>query len=120
MKRRRTRFVTAIEAARAKQENIEANIEFPILTPRSIDAPQEPTVEEPQIESLLSENDLLKEKVEMLRIELEKWKEKCRKQVEKRLHTLVEVADHLEGSPPVLGGEGQEEVVCPECGEIFN
>ena len=30
---------TAAEAARVKWENIEANIEFPILTPRSNTAP---------------------------------------------------------------------------------
>ena len=33
---------------------------------------------------------------------------------------MVEAVDHLEGSPPVEGGEGQEKVVCPECGESFN
>ena len=38
----RTRSVTAAEAARVKWENIEENIEFPILTPQSTTAPQEP------------------------------------------------------------------------------
>ena len=40
----------------------------------------------------------------MLQNELQNWKEACRKQVENRLNTLVEVADHLEGSPPLEGG----------------
>ena len=40
--------------------------------------------------------------------------------MEKRLNTLVEASNHLEGLPPVEGGEGQEKVVCLEGGEIFN
>ena len=66
------------------------------------------------------ENGLLKEEVQMLQSELENWKEACKKQVEKRLNTLVEVADYLEGSPPLKEGDELEKVVCPECGEIFN
>ena len=56
----------------------------------------------------------------MLQNELEKWKEACKKQVEKILNTLVEAVGQLDNSPPIEGGEGQEKVVCPECGEIFN
>ena len=63
---------------------------------------------------------MLKEEVEMLRKELENWKEACKKQVERRLYTLVEAADQLEGSPPMEEGEELEKVVCPESGEIFN
>ena len=51
---------------------------------------------------------------------MEIWKETCKKQVERRLHTLVEVANQLEGSPPAEEGEEVEKVVCPECEEIFN
>ena len=40
--------------------------------------------------------------------------------MERRLHTLVEVVDQLEGSPPTEEGEEVEKLVCPECGEIFN
>ena len=40
--------------------------------------------------------------------------------MERRIHTLVEVADQLEGSPPVEEGEELEKVVFPGCGEIFN
>ena len=63
VKRRRMRLVTPVEAMRAKWENIEANIEFPILRPRTNNAPQEPVEEEPQLEGLLYENGLLKEEV---------------------------------------------------------
>ena len=82
--------------------------------------PQKPAVEEPQIEGLLYKNGLLKEEVQSLQKELENWKEACTKQVERKLHTLVEVADRLEGSPPTEDGEEEERVVCPMCGEIFN
>ena len=104
-----------VEAARERWENIE----FPILTPRSNDALQEPTAEESQIKGLLYENSLLKEEVEVLRNELEKCKEVCKKQVEKRLHTLVEVALQLEGSPPDEEGDELDKVVYPECSEVF-
>ena len=90
------------------------------MRPKENDAPQEPVAEEPQIEGLLHENGLLKEEVQTLRRELEKWKEACRKQVERKLHTLVEAADQLEGSPPAEDGEEEERVVYPVCGEIFN
>ena len=36
------------------------------------------------------------------------------------MHTLVEVTDQLEGSPPTEEGEEVEKVVCHECREIFN
>ena len=42
-------------------------------------APQEPVVEEPQIEGLLYENSLSKEDMQELQKELEIWKEACRK-----------------------------------------
>ena len=58
----------------------------------------------------------MKEEVEVLQRELEIWKEACKKQVEKRLHTLVEFVDQLEGSPPVEEGEELEKVVFPGCG----
>ena len=62
----------------------------------------------------------MKEEVQTLRKELENWKEACKKQLERKLHTLVEVAYRLEGSPPVEDGEEEERVVFPVCGEIFN
>ena len=93
MRRRRTGLVIAVDAAREKWANIEANIEFPILRPKENATPQEPVAEEPQIEGLLFENGLLKEEVQVLRKEVERWKETCQKQVERRLHTLVEVAN---------------------------
>ena len=68
----------------------------------------------------MHENGLLKEELQTLRRELENWKEACRKQVERKLHTLVEVAYQLEGSLPTEDGEEVEKVVCPVCGEIFN
>ena len=52
-------------------------------------------------------------------MELESWKEACKKRVEKRLHTFVEVADQLEGSPPDEEGDELDKVVFPECGEVF-
>ena len=45
VKRRRTRSITTTEAAREIWANIESNIEFPILTPRSNASPQEPDLE---------------------------------------------------------------------------
>ena len=66
------------------------------------------------------ENVLLKEEVQFLRKELENWKEVCKKQVERILHTLVEAADQLEGSSPTKEDEEVEKVVCPACGDIFS
>ena len=40
--------------------------------------------------------------------------------MERKLHTLVEAADQLEGSTPTEDGDEEEIVVCPVCGEIFN
>ena len=65
------------------------------MRPKANDAPQKPATEEPQIEGLLYENGLLKDEVQSLQKELENWKEACRKQSERKLHTLVEVADQL-------------------------
>ena len=79
MRRTRTRSVISAEAARAKWADIEANIQFPILKPRTNNAPQEPVEEEPQLEGLLYENGLLKEEVKFLWKELENWKEVCKK-----------------------------------------
>ena len=120
MRRRRSRLVAAAEAAQENWENIEANIEFPILRPRTNNAPQEHVTEEPQIEGILYENGILKEELQFLQKELENWKEACKKQVERRLHTLVEATDQLEGSSPAKEDEEVEKVVCPACGEIFN
>ena len=120
MKRNKTRSVTTIEVVRERWENIESNIEFPILRPKTNATPQEPVAEEPQIEGILYENGILKEEVQPLWKELEIWKEACKKQVEKRLHTLVEVADELEGSPPDEEGDELDKVVFPEHGEIFD
>ena len=114
------RSVTAAEATREKWADIEANIEFPILRSRTDNAPQEPVEEEPQLERILYENGLLKEEVQFLWKELENWKEVCKKQVERRLHTLVEAANQLEGSSPAQEDEEVEKVVCPTCGEIFS
>ena len=58
---------------------------------------------------------ILKEEVQSLWKELENWKDACRK-----LHTLVEAIDQLEGSTPAEVGDEEERVVCPVCGEIFN
>ena len=79
VRRRRTRYIVAAEASWVKWANIEENIEFPILRPRTNAAPQEPIAEEPQIEGLWYENGLLKEEVQAFLKELESWKEKCRK-----------------------------------------
>ena len=40
--------------------------------------------------------------------------------MERRLHTLVEAADQIEGSLLDEEGEELEKLVCPACGEIFN
>ena len=40
--------------------------------------------------------------------------------MERKLHTLVEAVDQLEGSTPAEDGEEEERVVYPMCGEIFN
>ena len=66
MRRRRTRSVTAAKATWTRWENIKENIEFPILRPRTNAAPQEPVIEEPQIEGILFENGLLKEEMKAL------------------------------------------------------
>ena len=79
MKRNRTRSVTTIEVVRERWENIESNIEFPTLRPRTNAAPKEPVSEEPQIEGILYESTLLKEEVQVLQRELEIWKEACKK-----------------------------------------
>ena len=60
-------------------------------------------------------NSLLKEEVQSLWKELENLKEACKKQVERKLHTLVEAVDRLEGSPPPEDGEEEERVVYPVC-----
>ena len=79
VRRRRTRSVTAVEAAWEKWSNIEANIEFPILRPNANVALKEPVAQEPQIEGLLFENGLLKEEVQVLRKEVKIWNETCNK-----------------------------------------
>ena len=61
----------------------------------------------------------MKEEVQALIKELENWKEACRKQGERKLHTLVEVGDQLKGSNPTEAGNEEERVVYPTCGEIF-
>ena len=66
------------------------------------------------------ENGLLKEEVQFLWKELENWKEVCKKQVERRLHTLVEAIDQLEGSSPAKEDEEVEKLVYPTCGDIFS
>ena len=113
IRRKRTKSVTTVEATREIWATLEAQIEFPILKPRPIDAPQGLVEEEPQIEGILFENRLLKEEFQALRKELKNWKEACRKQGERKLHTLVEAADQLEGSNPTKAGNEEERVVCP-------
>ena len=96
------------EAARKRWATLEAQVEFLILVLRPIDAPQRPVEEEPRIEGLLAENTLLKEEVQILRRELESWKETCRKQGERKMYTLVEAADQLEGSSSTEPGKEDE------------
>ena len=62
---------------------------------------------------------LLKEEVRILKRELEHWKEACRKQGERELHTLVEAVDQLEGPNSIEPGNEEERVVYPTCEEIF-
>ena len=116
----RTRSFAIGEVAWEKWGNIEANIEFPILRPKANVAPQEPLEEEPKIEGLLFENGLLQEEVQVLQKEVEIWKETCQKQVERRLHTLMEAANQVEGSLSTEEGDELKKVVYPECGEIFS
>ena len=71
IRRKRTRSVAAVEAARKIWATLEAQIEFPILEPRPIDAPHGLVEEEPQIEGLMFENRLLKEEVQELK---KNWK----------------------------------------------
>ena len=120
IRRKRTRSVTTVETTRERWANLEAHIEFPILRPKANDAPHELVAEEPQTEGILHENGLLKEEVQTLQRELEKLKEACRKQVERKLHTLVEAVDRLKGSPPSEDGEEEERMAYLVCGEIFN
>ena len=40
--------------------------------------------------------------------------------MERRLHTLVEVVDQVEGSSLIEEGEELEKLVFPRCGEIFS
>ena len=58
--------------------------------------------------------------MQFLQKELENWKEVCKKQVERRLHTLVEVVDQLEGSSLAKEDEEVEKVVFPASGEMFS
>jgi len=62
---------------------------------------------------------LLKEEVQMVRRELENWKETCKKKGERKLHTFVEAVDQLEGPNSTEPGKEEERVVSPTCGEIF-
>ena len=104
--------LTKIRRNIASWETKVATIEIPILRPRlptktketesnrameSTDT-QEPAEGQPQLENLLYENELLKEDVQELREELQRWKEANKKQVTWGLETLVEVVDHL-GNP---------------------
>ena len=66
------------------------------------------------------EKRLLKEEVQFLRKELENWKDVCKNQVERRLHTLVEAVDQLEGSSPAKEDEEVEKVACPTCVKFFS
>ena len=78
-----------------------------------------PVEVEPSIEGLLEENTVLKEEVQILQREVETWKETCRKQGEKKMYTLVEAVDHLEGADSIDPDREEEQVICPNCGEIF-
>ena len=119
IRRKRTKSAAAAEAVRKRWATLEAQVEFPILVPRPMDAPQRPVEGEPSIERLLDENTLLKEEVQVLRRELETWKETCRKQGERKMYTLVEAAEHLEELNSTKPGKEDERVICPTCGEIF-
>ena len=96
-----------------------AEVSREIRATRPIDAPQGLVEEEPQIKGILFKNRLLKEEVQTLRKELENWKEACRKQGERKLHTLVEAMDQLEEPNSIEPGNEEERVVCPTYGEIF-
>ena len=84
-----------------------------------MDAPQRPVEEEPGIEGLLAENTLLKEEFQVLRRELETWKGTYRKQGERKMYTLVEAADQLEGSNSTEPSDEDERMIYPTYGEIF-
>ena len=90
------------------------------MRPRTNNAPQEHVEEEPQLEGILYENGLLKEEVQFIWKKLENWKEVCKKQVERRLHTLVEAGDQFKGSSLAKEDKELEKVVYPTCGEIFS
>ena len=107
------------EEARKRWRTLESQVEIPILVPRPMDAPEGSVEAEPSLEGLLEENTVLKEEVQILRRELETWKETCRKQGERKMYTLVEAADQLEGSNSTELGKEDERVICPTCGEIF-
>ena len=66
VRRRRTISIAAAEATREKWVNIQENIEFPILRPKTNASPHEPVAEEPQIEGILFENGILREDVQVL------------------------------------------------------
>ena len=119
VRKKRTKSAEATEAVKRRWTTLEAQVEFPILVPRPMDAPQKAVEEEPSIEGLLEENTLLKEEVQVLRRELETWKETCRKQGERKMYTLVEAAEQMEESNSTEPGKEDERVVCPACGEIF-
>ena len=110
---------TISEVARKRWETLESQVEIPILVPRPMDAPERPVEVEPSLEGLLEENTVLKEEVQILRREVETWKETCRKQGEKKMYTLVEAADYLEGTESIDPDREEEQVMCPNCGEIF-
>ena len=106
------------------------NVEIPILRPRLLTEtkepggnipmestdPQEPTEFQPPLENLLYEHELLRDDLQALREELHRWKEASKKRVTRGLETLVEVVDQL-GNPHSISES--EELLCPECGELF-
>ena len=51
---------------------------------------------------------------------MENWKEVCKKQIDRRFHTLIEAVDQLEGSSPAKEDEEVEKVIFPACGEIYS
>ena len=116
---KRSKPNTISEEARKRWRTLESQVEIPILVPRPMDAPARSVEAEPSIEGLLEENTVLKEEVQLLRREVETWKETCRKQGERKMYTLVEAADHLEGTESIDPDREEEQVMCPNCGEIF-
>ena len=60
--------------------------------------PREPVEGQPQLENLLYEIELLKEDVQELRQDLQRWKESSKKEVTQGLEMLAEVANQL-GNP---------------------